>query len=176
MKKILLALAVISTVLFFSCKSGGSDPKTVLSDFFGALAKKDMAKAKSLATEDSKSMLDMMEMGLNAAKESKEDDKYKAENLTYGEVKIDGDKAIVPVTEKTSGETMNYVLKKVKGDWKVAFDKQTIMSMSMEKMGELGDSLKDGADSAIDELKKLDTDSLKDIINQGLEGLDSLKN
>ncbi|MBX2888256.1 MAG: DUF4878 domain-containing protein [Ferruginibacter sp.] len=180
MKKILLAVAVLTTTFLFSCKSGGDDPKAVLADFFTALSKKDIAKAKTLATEDSKQMLDMMEMGMNMAdkdsKGAKEDEKYKAENLTYGDAKIDGDKAIVPVTEKVSGETMSYTLKKVKGTWKVAFDKQTIMTMGMEKMGDkLGETPSEELDSAMSELDKLNTDSIKNIINEGLKGVDSLK-
>ncbi|RZJ97711.1 MAG: DUF4878 domain-containing protein, partial [Flavobacterium sp.] len=124
MKKILFALVLVSGTLLFSCKSGGGDPKSVLADFFSALSKKDMAKARTFATEDSKTMLDMMEMGMKMAKDSAEDKKFAESNLTYGEVKIDGDKATVPVTEKTSGETVNYILKKEKGNWKVAFDKE----------------------------------------------------
>ncbi len=175
MKKIMLALVLVSGTLLFSCKSGGGDPKSVLAEFFTALSKKDMAKARTFATEDSKSMLDMMEMGMNMTKDDKETAKYSENNLTYGEVKIDGDKATVPVTEKTSGETMNYTLKKEKGTWKVAFDKQSVMSMGMEKMNEQGINPTDSIDAAMDELKNMDQDSIKAAINEGLKMIDSAK-
>lgn len=174
MKKILLAVILVSGTLLFSCKSGGGDPKSVLADFFTALSKKDMAKARTYATEDSKSMLDMMEMGMKMAKDSAEDAKFAEGNLTYGEVKIDGDKATVPVTEKTSGETVNYTLKKEKGNWKVAFDKESVMSMGMEKMNEKGINPADSIDAAMDELKNLDQDSIKAAINEGLKMMDSV--
>ena len=60
----MLAVLVVSTSLMFSCKSNSGDPKMVLSAFMDALAKKDMVAARKLATTDSKTMLDMMEMGM----------------------------------------------------------------------------------------------------------------
>ncbi len=173
MKKILFALVLVSGTLLFSCKSGGGDPKSVLADFFSALSKKDMAKARTFATEDSKTMLDMMEMGMKMAKDSADDMKYSENNLTYGEVKIDGDKATVPVTEKTSGETINYILKKEKGNWKVAFDKESMMNIGMEKMNEAGANPTDSVGAAMEELKNMDQDSIKAAINEGLKIIDS---
>lgn len=170
MKKILFAVVLISGTLLFSCKSGGGDPKSVLSEFFAALSKKDMAKARTLATEDSKSMLDMMDM---MPKDNTSDSTFAENNLTYGEVKIDGDKATVPVTNKTDGETMNFTLKKEKGNWKVAFDKMSMMNMGMEKMNEKGINPTDSIDAAMDELKNMDQDSLKAAINEGLKMIDS---
>ncbi|RYD73331.1 MAG: hypothetical protein EOP53_20285 [Sphingobacteriales bacterium] len=132
-----------------------------------------MAKARTFATEDSKTMLDMMEMGMKMAKDSADDMKYSENNLTYGEVKIDGDKATVPVTEKTSGETINYILKKEKGNWKVAFDKESMMNIGMEKMNEAGVNPTDSVGAAMEELKNMDQDSIKAAINEGLKIIDS---
>src|SRR6185436_19952398 len=132
MKKILLAIVMISSVFYFSCNSAGSgDPKAVLGQFFDALAKKDIEGARKLATKDSKSMIDMMEMGMKMGGDKKETEKFDKANMEIGEAKIDGDKAVVPVKEKTSGETLNYTLKKEDGSWKVAFDKASVMSMGM---------------------------------------------
>lgn len=175
MKKILLAIVLLSTVSFMSCNSGGGDPKAVLVQFFEALSKKDIAGARKLATKDSKSMIDMMEMGLNMAKDKKEDDKFNKDNMEFGEAKIEGDKATIPVKEKTSGETLNYILKKEDGAWKVAFDKASMMSMGMDKMNEKGINPADSIGHAMDELKNMDMDSLKEGMKKGMEMLDSVK-
>lgn len=171
MKKVLLAAFAGVLIMFSSCKSGGGDPKSVLAEFFTLLSKKDLAGARKLATADSKTMLDMMEMGMKT--DSKELEKYDATKMEYGEAKIEGDKATVPVKEKDSGETINYVLKKEGGSWKVAFDKATIMGMATEKMSEKGVNMSDSIAGAIDELKKLDTDSIADALKNGSKALDS---
>ena len=171
MKKVLLAAFAGVLIMFSSCKSGGGDPKSVLAEFFTLLSKKDLAGARKLATADSKTMLDMMEMGMKT--DSKELEKYDASKMEYGEAKIEGDKATVPVKEKDSGETINYVLKKEGGSWKVAFDKATIMGMATEKMNEKGVNMSDSVAGAIEELKKLDTDSIADALKNGSKALDS---
>lgn len=175
MKKILAAIVLLSGVSFFGCNTGGGDPKGTLVQFFTALSKNDIEGARKLATKDSKSMIDMMEMGMKMDKDKKEADKFNKDNMEIGEAKIDGDKAVVPVKEKTSGETLNYTLKKEDGSWKVAFDKASIMSMGMEKMNEKGINPTDSISKAMDELKNVNMDSLKDGMKKGMEVLDSLK-
>jgi Domain of unknown function (DUF4878) len=174
MKKILLAIVMLSTVSFYSCNSGGGDPKAVLGQFFTALSKNDIEGARKLATKDSKSMIDMMEMGMKMGKDKSESDKFKPDNMEIGEAKIDGDKAIISVKEKTSGETMNYNLKKEDGGWKVAFDKASVMSMGMEKMNEKGINPTDSIDAAMDKLKDINMDSLKDKMQEGMKVLDTI--
>lgn len=182
MKKIILAALVISTAFFFSCKnSGGGDPKAVLVEFFDALSKKDLAAARKLATTDSKSMLDLMEMGMKSTGD-KGFEKYDKSKMEFGAVKIDGDKATVTVKETTSGESVNYPLKKEDGSWKVAFDKSSLMTIGMDKMNEKGvnpmeamDSLNNGMQKGMDELNKVDMDSLKRSMDEGMKSLDSLQ-
>lgn len=179
MKKILLAVVMLSTVAFFGCNSsGGGDPKAVLGQFFEALAKQDIEGARKLATKDSKSMIDMMEMGMKMAKDKKESEKFDKANMEIGEAKIDGDKAVVPVKEKNSGETLNYSLKKEDGSWKVAFDKASVMNMGMEKMSEKGMDT-DSLNNALDKLKDVNMDSLKDKIKdateESMKAIDSAK-
>lgn len=171
MKKVLLAAIAGMVIMFSGCKSGGGDPKAVLSEFFDLLSKKDIAGARKLATADSKSMLDMMEMAMKT--DTKEATKYDNTKMEYGEAKIEGDKATVPVKEKESGETMNYTLKKEGGSWKVAFDKTSIMSMGMDKMKEEGINVGDSLNNAIDEIQKMNTDSLAGALKEGSKALDS---
>lgn len=170
MKKLLMAAAVISTVLFFSCNStNSSDPKAVLTSFFDALAKKDISAARKLATAESKSMLDMMEMGMKMGgdKDAK-DEKYDKTKMEFGEPKIEGDKATIEVKEKASGEGTTFTLKKESGAWKVAFDKASMMTMGMDKMKEKGVD-------ASDSLNNMNIDSLGDKVKEGLDKLNENK-
>lgn len=173
MKKLFLISIVAATTLFVSCKSGGGDPKTVIGQFFDALSKKDITAARKLATKDSKDLLDMMEMGM---KSDKDDAKYDANKMEFGEAKIDGDKATVPVKDKASGETINYTLKKEDGSWKVAFDKASIMSMGMEKMKDEGVNISDSLNNALDQMNSVELDSLKKGLQEGADALEDAKN
>jgi hypothetical protein len=177
MKKILFAVILLSGTMLFSCKSGGSDdPKGVLTEFFEALSKKDIAKARTLATEDSKSMLDMMEMGMKMDKDTSSDSKFDKAKMEFGEAKIEGDKAVVPVKETTSGETMNYTLKKENGNWKVAFDKSSMMTMGMDKMNEKGIDADSLRQEGMEELKGMNMDSLKTEVDKAMQSIDSTRN
>lgn len=169
-----MAAAILSSVMLFTgCGGSGGDPKATLTAFFDAMGKKDIEAARKLATADSKSMIDMMEMGLKMAKDNKETDKFDKSRMEFGDAKIEGDKATVPVKDKTSGESTNFTLKKEDGQWKVAFDKSSIMQMATDKMSEKGGM--DSLTNALDELKNVNIDSVKDGINKGIEALDSAK-
>ena len=172
MKKFLLGAIVLSSVFFAGCNSAGSgDPKSVLINFFDALTKKDISGARKLATAESKSMLDMMEMGMKMGGDKKADDKYNKEKMEFLDAKIEGDKATVPVKDKSSGETTNFTLKKEGGNWKVAFDKSSMMNMGMDKMKEKGMDVGDSLKNGLDELKKMNVDSLGDKMKEGLDKL-----
>lgn len=177
MKKLFVAAAILSSVIFFTgCGGSGGDPKAALTAFFDAMGKKDVEAARKLATADSKSMLDMMEMGLKMAKDKDngEADKFDKSRMEFGEAKIEGDKATVPVKDKKSGESTNFTLKKEDGKWKVAFDKASIMQMATDKMGEKGVGM-DSLNKAMDQLKNINIDSLKEGLEKGKEGLEKGK-
>lgn len=174
MKKLFMAIALASSVcLITGCGSGG-DPKATLSAFFDAMSKKDIAAARKLSTEDSKSMLDLMEKGLTTQQDNAETDKYDKSKMEIGEPKTDGDKATIAVKEKGSDETVNFTLKKESGTWKVAFDKTSIMEMATDKMNEKGVSI-DSLRESMKELKNINIDSLKGGIDRGIQALDSAK-
>lgn len=169
MKKLIAAALVCTTVFFLSCNSTDSnDPKSVLMSFFDALGKKDISAARKLATAESKSMLDMIEMGMKmGGAEQKKEDKYDKSKMEFGDAKIEGDKATIPVKDKNSGETTNYTLKKESGGWKVAFDKSSMMNMGTDKMKEHGDDMNEG----MDKMK----DSMDSLGGKMKEALDSIK-
>jgi hypothetical protein len=87
--------------------------------------------------------LGMIQMGMSMAPKDQKDSTYDKDNLEYGDAKIEGDKATVPVKNKKSGETTNYTLKKEDGKWKVAFDKATMTQMGTDKMKEKGMDMND---------------------------------
>lgn len=138
-----MVIAAAFSLFAISCNKGGGDPKVVLTSFFDALQKKNIEEAKKHATKESVQMLDMMKMGFDQSTNDVKSDEYDKANLEFGEAKIDGDKATVPVKEKKSGESTNFTLKKEDGAWKVAFDKATMMEMAGEKMKEKGGTMPD---------------------------------
>ncbi len=173
MKKMLMAAVICTGIFLTGCNSTDTnDPKAVLTSFFDALTKKDISGARKLATAESKTMLDMMEMGMKMGGDKKDDGKYDKSKMEFGDAKIEGDKATVPVKDKTSGETTNFTLKKEGGGWKVAFDKSSMMNMGMDKMKDKGMDMDSTINSGMDKLKDLNTDSLS---NKLKESLDKLK-
>lgn len=175
MKKLLTASILCSIVFAFGCKNTSSDdPKTVLINFFDALSKKDIAGARKLATAESKSMLDMMEMGMKMAggTSSTTDGKYDKDKVEFSEPKIEGDKATITVKEKTGGEITNFTLKKESGGWKVAFDKSSMMNMGLDKMkNKSSNNYTDSLNDKMKELDKINMDSLGDKMKESLEKL-----
>lgn len=151
MKRIILSVATIIAFGLIGCKSGSDDPKGVLKSFMESLAKKDIEGAKKYATKDSEAMLGMIQMGMSMAPKDTKDSTYDADNMEFGDAKIEGDKATVPVKNKKNGETTTYTLKKEGGAWKVAFDKATMTQMGTDKMKDMnnnGTDLNNTMDSA----------------------------
>ena len=161
------------------CKSGGGDPKAVLNSFFDALGKKDFTAAKKYTTKDSEGMLSMVQMGMEHIADSSDAMKYDKANLELGDAVINGDVATIPVKEKKTGETTDFTLKKESGDWKVAFDKSTLMEMAQKKMKDhsfggmkgMHDSLK-----SMDENPMLMDSSAKQQMQDAQKMLDSARN
>lgn len=131
MKRILLLGIAAFAIAVSGCQSGGGgNPKEVLSQFFKALSKKDVDQAKKYATKDSDGMLNMMEMGMKMSGDMQNDHADKMfemmQNVEMGDPVINGDQATVTVTDKKSGESTDFLLKKEDGNWKVAFDMSTL--------------------------------------------------
>ncbi|MBK6938050.1 MAG: DUF4878 domain-containing protein [Chitinophagaceae bacterium] len=109
MKKILnfLVLGSAFAVIVAGCKGKGpaNDPKAVVVAFFEKMAKKDLDGAAKLATKDSKAALDMMKKGMDMAEKMKtdkpeEDPMEGFKDVEFGDAKITGDAAVVPITNK----------------------------------------------------------------------------
>ena len=176
MKKLVLAFFLASVVMLMgNCNSSSvGDPKATLLAFFDAMSKKDMESVRKLTTSESKGMIDMMQMGMNMAKDNTALANYDKANMEIGEAVISGDEATVIAKEKTSGESVTFSLKKQEGAWKVAFDMGSMMQMATDKMKEKGvgaDSLK----MIMNEMKNLNIDSLQKVLKEGIKAMDSAK-
>lgn len=169
MKKILILAMSLSIVIISGCKSAGKgDPKEVLQNFLMALSQKDFSKAKTFATQDSDGMISMMEMGMQSMQNSNPDnhaDKMMelVKNMKIGSPVIDGEQATIPVTDSKSSESTDFLLKKEKGDWKVAFDMSTLMNMANKKMKEHGmdmntPEVRQKMDSAMQNMQKMQSE------------------
>ena len=164
--KIIVSVLTATILILAGCKSGAeSDPKEVLTKFFDALTKKNIDEAKKYVTKDSEGMMGLVQMGMqNMGNKSNEMINYEKENIELGTAAIDGDKAIVPVKDKKSGETTDFVLRKESGAWKVAFDKSTLMEMAQKKMKEHG----------MGRMNNGMNDSLESINNRSMQNIDSV--
>lgn len=173
MKKTFLKLAAAAMVVvsMAACTAGGGDPKSVAKKFFEALKLMNIDEAAKYATKDSKSMLDLMKMGMSMAPKNldslkAEADKHKVE---FGEPKIEGDVATITVTTDGKDAT-DFKLKKEDGQWKVAFDKSSMMQTGMDKMQEKGAS-EEEMKEAEEAMKMLNSDSLKGKIEEAGKAL-----
>lgn len=195
MKKLLTVFAVSGILFSFilgSCKGKDvvNDPKAVLAAFFERMAKKDIDGATKLATKESESTMQMMKKGMEMAKKMKDqlpeskDDTEKFEGATFGDAKIDGDNATVPVKLKDGSAEVAYALKKEGGSWKVDFSMASLMKMGLKE----GQNENSGSENGttpnangdehmnLDSLSKLlNSDSLKDAMKKATEALDELK-
>jgi len=174
MKKILSWLSLVTLVAIFGCGSDASDPTDALKSFLQAVEKQDYAEAKKYATDDSKSLLELMAMG-NASK-SDDSATTKASTLDqmiFGSPSIQGDKATITVQQKLDQTPVTFTLKKIGNDWKVAFDKTTLLGMGMEQLNEKGAAKKNQLDKALDEIKKIGIDSMQRAYEQEMKQLDT---
>lgn len=185
MKRTFLSLLTLALIFLTSCSGGSSnDPKVVTRKFFEAMKTMNMEEAAKYATKESKSMLDMMKMGMAFAAANQ--DSIKAEmakqKIEFSEPVINGDEATVAVTVDGKDKT-DFKLKKEEGEWKVAFDKNTLMKTGIEKAQKEGADPADlqEAQRAMEMLKN--SDSLKSVLEKAggsLEeagkALDSMKN
>jgi len=171
MKKTMFTLATgVMVALMMACGGANSnDPKTVTKNFFEALKTMNVDEAAKYATKESKSMLDLMKMGMSMA--PKNMDSLKADmakqKIEYSEPKSDGDVATITIT--TDGkEKTDFKLKKEDGQWKVAFDKNSMMQSGMDKMEEKGASPEEMKE-AEEAIKMLNSDSLTNALQNAGE-------
>jgi hypothetical protein len=174
MKKIFTRMMLASLVVVFGCGSDTSDPTQSLKSFLQALEKQDYAEAKKYATDESKSLLDLMAMGNSSNQADSSSSKSSTvERIIFGDPTINGEKATVTVQQKVDQTPVTFTLKKIGNDWKVAFDKTTLLGMGMEQLNEKGSLKKNQLDKALDEIKKVGIDSMQRAYEQEMKQLDT---
>ncbi|MEO7209534.1 MAG: hypothetical protein ABIY35_01205 [Chitinophagaceae bacterium] len=127
MKKIpFLFFACSILVLLTSCNQ--SDPGEVAQHFFQALYSKNFPEAKKYATVASGQMIDMVATFNKNTKDSSKP----AIKIVVDQVKVNGNTATARVTSTNNNNSVIASLVKENNDWKVAFDKNSIMHMGQE--------------------------------------------
>lgn len=174
MKKI-CSLLILSIVLLSGCETKeDGDPKAVADKFIDAVSRNDMPAVKNLTTIESRFVLDRIESSVNS-NGSVLKNVFNKDNVVTGEATISGDEAIVPVSDKKSGESLNLTLKKQLGEWKVSLDMNTLMEMAKGKMREKGISISDSLRNRIPSLDNLNIDSLSRKVRVNGKSIDSLR-
>lgn len=138
----LLLVALVATLLFAQCKSSSTGklnmkkPDSVALAFTKHLAELDITAAKELGTEDTKGVLDFLQMAMSMAEEEelkkmKDEAAENSKNLKKAECKISGDEAKCKVCCGPNGEAMDdneILLKKQQdGKWLVHLSKEDMM-------------------------------------------------
>jgi len=134
MRKSLLSIVLAFTILLTSCNNNSKDPQIALTQFLDAVAKKDFIAAKSLSTEESKPVLDLLNKITGIDSTSNELNKYDQSKLEFEKAVIDGDHATIAAKMKGSEDRMNFSLMNTKDEWKVVFDMSFIMGAALDKL------------------------------------------
>lgn len=196
-----LFLIAILPVFFAACQSdSSSSPKAVVNAFIEASKKGDIDGLKKYITSQDLQFLESVEKAMtmfdstkkNSIKEKMaEKFKEKAQDIKIdvGNEKIDGNNATVDVTKTKDGkpETIPFALKKENGEWKIALISTGMKASGMteaeanEKMKEATEAMKnmggmkDSLAKAMEQLKGINTDSLKMIMNEAKEKIEKMK-
>ena len=177
MKKVTSIFVFGMLLLVIGCKTNdkNTDPKLVLQNFMDALVKKDFEAARKLSTEKSKTMINMMERALQSGEKAERAfNKYDKSKMEFGTAKIDSMKAVVPVKDLVTGETLNYPLYKENGDWKVAFDLESLMSTITEPMKKSNSTDPGGSIKLPYKERNINVDSVTKEMHRGMHDLDSV--
>ncbi len=121
---LLFACAILFTII--SCNK--SDPGEVAQHFFDALYSKNFPEAKKYATASSAQMIDMIATFNKSTKDTTKPN-FK---MVVDQVKINGNTATARVTSSNNNNSIMASLVKENDEWKVAFDKNSIMQMGQQ--------------------------------------------
>ena len=141
------AVALAAVMLLWACGSSMTS-KEVGEKFLMAFAKGDIETAKKYATEDAQTSLDLMQGNDDKAGDPSE--------IVVGEVKEEGDKAVLSYTEDGKDKTLNLI--KENGEWKAAWEKGAGSSgnSTLDSIGdELGDAMEDAMEDLGDDIEEL---------------------
>lgn len=134
MKKHSLLLCLVALV-FAAVGCGDSNkPETVAEQFLNAIDSKDFEKAKTLSTEGTHKMLDL----LKSFADQMPADAKKPDPKKVSECKVEGDKGTCTYCCDEQGGSSELAVVKVDGVWKADMSKETLMGGegALDGMGE----------------------------------------
>ena len=169
MKKIFSFVIIFCVIFLSGCLTTDNNgtPTQILQEFADAIVKKDIFRAKQLSTPESQSVLNMMSIaGITTG--VKIADKFDKNKVDFGVATINGDNATVPITDKASGQTIQFPLRKINGQWRVSVDAGSMMGMAKNKINTTTGGLRDSAKNV---LKRINTDAIKRKINNVLDSI-----
>lgn len=178
--RIVKFIGLLSITFLLSCS--GNKPETTVNDFFAAISDKDFDKAKSLATEKSKSTLNFLESGIEISFGDgilKNIDCVTENEIATCDCFMEGKEKPIPLTVvQENGEWKVDVQLTTKNMMNNFLDKLNVLDLSgidlknLDIKGVLkniGGSVETGTNKLNEFLKNIDTDK----ISKTLKGLDS---
>jgi vacuolar-type H+-ATPase subunit E/Vma4 len=173
-----LLFFVLLTAGFVSCSSvDKSNPKAVLQAFFDKIGQKDIDGAMKLATANSQSTLSMVKMAVEMAKDNKaaekEDLTKDFKDIVLGEAKIEGDVATVPLTSKKEEKSVDFILKKEGGEWKVDFSFEALMKMGLNSRAK--EEQRSGNDTLIEQFDEETIKKMSETADSIVKNMDPKK-
>jgi len=135
----LLALLLLSSVVFFSCSSS-EKPEDVAKQFTKAMNEQKWEEANKLSDDNTKGLIKMMQSfsAMGGAAISKDSaDKLNAQ-VEFVKSEVKDSTAIVYFKDKVSSSEQQLTLKKINGKWLVSMKKESMKKESMKKEGKGG--------------------------------------
>ena len=137
----LAGVALLGVMILWACGGEALGPKEVGEKFLKAMKTGDFDTAKKLATKEAEASIEMMS-GMGSGEGGNADD------IKVGEVKEEGDKAVLSYTDAGKDMTLNLV--KEGGEWKAAWEKGGPAD-NTSPMNDISKELEGALDEAMDE-------------------------
>lgn len=138
----LAGAALLGVMILWACGGESLGAKETGEKFLKAMKTGDFDTAKGLATKEAAASIDMMS-GMGSGEGGNADD------IKVGDVKEDGDKAVISYTDAGKAMTLNMV--KEGGEWKAAWEKggpgdtsSPLNDLSNDLEGALDDAMEGG--------------------------------
>jgi len=122
MKKVFFSLVAVFALAISLVSCNSNSPKAAAEKFVNGLTHMDYEAAKSVSTEDTKKMLEMMQQ-LTAMMPDSVKENAKKEKVTMGKEEVNGDKATVTYTVSSNPAEQKVNLVKQNGKWLVQWSK-----------------------------------------------------
>lgn len=133
MKKVFFSIVAVVALAVSLVSCNNNSPKASAEKFLNGLNHMDYEAAKSVSTDETKKMLDMMSQ-LTAMMPDSTKENAKKVKVTMGKEDVNGDKATVAYTTSEDTTSRNLTLVKQNGKWLVQWSKNDNGGGSGEEM------------------------------------------